>query len=285
MKDRQFGLATIQAFEEGANLHAEFVENPYGLCLRQYSEFKYGNGAVANKLGSFLAQQFLDVADGDHTEVLVTSSAYKSAPPAARALQDSFVENIRTLSGEEESVSTFKIYRSNLTNGDYAAMSLEQRQEVMASNGLVLPADLDITDRDIVILDDISVTGSHEELLRNLLAPLNPNSMHYGYVLSVLNGKAFPGIEAAINATSVRSLDDIIWLIESPEFIPNARFCKFILSQQLSEIERFIQVAPPTLLEVMSRYIQEDDLAKISSYQAQAEFFIDSCRSLKLETV
>lgn len=274
MIERRFGLATIEAVERGGELEAIFVANPRGIDLNEYSRFKYGDGNAADKLGALLARDFLETHEAGHSHLLITSSAYKTAPPAARALQDSFVTDM-VASSEPDTIKTFKIDRANLTNGDYAHMGLEERQRVMADNGLSLPPDLEIEGQDVVILDDISVTGSHEEMLRNLLEPLQPASIQYGYVLSVVNGKEHPGIEAAINASSIKGYEDVAPLLESPNFRPNARFCKFILSQSIEDIERFVASTRAEIVRKVCEYVIGDELEKLPSYTVAAAYLLE----------
>ncbi len=276
MKERKFGLATVTARQTEQGLVADFAQNPFGIDLKEYSRFKYGDGNAADMLGGLLAEQFIETHDADEATLLVTSSAYKTAPPAARALQDSFVARMGELA-RPNAVATFKINRANLTNGDYAQMGLEERQKVMAANGLSLPEDLEVEGKDIVILDDISVTGSHESMLRKLLVPESPASIQYGYILSVTNGTEHPGIEAAINASSISTIEDVLPLVTSKKFKPNARLCKFILAQSLCDIKQFVEACDTEVVSKIEHYVTGDELVQLPRYAHTVPLLLSLC--------
>lgn len=286
MQAVRFGVAEITAQETETGLIPVLIDNPYGIELADYSRFKYGDGEISQHLGSLLAAQYLASVDITETELFVTSSAYKCAPPAARSLQDTFVATVSMMTDNQIAVRPFKIDRQNLTNGDYAAMSADERIEVMKRNGLKLPYDLALKDKAVVILDDICVTGAHEASLHALIDPQEPAAIHYGYVLEVSNGSEAPGIEAKINAISVSALEDALHISRQPNFILNARFCRFVLSLNSTEREIFIAQSEPALLTKMSNYVVGDQLKEVEAYKDSAVTFTsDVARALQLDAI
>jgi hypothetical protein len=242
------------------------------LPLAAYSRFKYGDGSVATDYGKAMASLLLEI----HPELLeedvvhVTSSAYKVAPPAAHALLNPFVLQANAesaLRGSRARFAPFKIYRETLTNGDYAGMSAAEREQVMANNHLSLPIGLGLEGESVVALDDICVTGSHEQVVERTLASSALRSLYHGYVLSVQGAPRNPMLEAAINSIVVKSMADIIMLSKTPDFILNARVCKYVLSQPLSDVADFCQQAPPAVVAQVCEYIKGDELDKMQKYR------------------
>lgn len=250
------------------------IEN-FGYCdldIAKYSEFKYGRGDVARMYGQAMARLLF----ANHPELLaqeelyVSSSAYKAAPPASNSLVSPFVQGAQEVVAQADSplrVIPFKINRTTITQGDYASMSLAEREVIMSKNGLCLPEGVDIADTSVVALDDIFVTGSHEKSIEELMRKSSVRDTYYLYILRVANGHLSPQIEAQINGTTVTSIDDVLRISEvSCPFVPNARLCKFILSQPADDIERFVSTVDQGVLDTITTYATNDGLAEMATY-------------------
>lgn len=238
----------------------------------EYSRFKYGDGNIAKQYGKLMGRQVIQSFPDllDQKVVHVTSSAFKVAPPASSALLEPFLDSINKYSKEEGSDTSFlplRIHRANLTNGDYATMTIEEREAIVARNGLSLQKDSDIRDQSVLALDDIYVTGSHERSIEHVLAKHNAGITIYSYILEAEGGKSQPKIEALINGSAVKAIDDILALTHEENFTPNARLCKYILSQSIADIDRFIAEAPEHVRAQVVEYATGDELHTMSSYR------------------
>lgn len=261
-----------RAFIDTVNATEHLVPYTSGeISLEEYSRFKYGDGDIARKFGKLLAIRALEVVPVDIDNpmpILVTSSAYKTAPPASYALVKPFVEAVREELPDAH-IEPFKIYRSILTEGDYASMSLEEREAVMERNGLVLPDDLPETARAVIALDDILVTGSHERMIHRKLDGAIDALMLYCYILDVSEDATNPAIEAAINHIALSSLQSLIHIAKTAtEFIPNARICKLIVGSTPAEIQQFSEEALETNmpLDTILEYVEGDELEQMQRY-------------------
>ncbi|MFO0882305.1 MAG: phosphoribosyltransferase family protein [Candidatus Saccharimonadales bacterium] len=256
---------------------ADEAGTPYTIggevSLEEYSRFKYGDGDIAAKFGHLVAQRALEVIPVDIDNpmpLLVTSSAYKVAPPASESLLEPFVTTMREELPQAH-IEPFKIYRSVLTEGDYASMTLEQREAVMERNGLVLPEGLPETARAVIALDDILVTGSHERMLHRKLDGTIDALMLYCYILDVSDDASNPAIEAAINHIALSSLQSLIHIAKtSSKFIPNARICKMLVGSRPEEVYAFVEEASETKmpLETILEYVEGDELEQMQRYEA-----------------
>lgn len=268
-------LGMVESSPSGA-----VVIDNHGYCdinVGEYSEFKYGRGDIAREYGMAMARLLLH----NHPELLeedelyVSSSAYKAAPPASNSLVEPFVTTANTLAdyaGSSLNVVHFKIDRTNITQGDYAAMTVAEREVIMSRNGLVIPKGVNVSGQKVVALDDIFVTGSHEKSIEKLMQKSGVDTTYYLYIMRVRGGHLSPQIEAQINGTTVTSIDDVLRLAEtSIPFIPNARMCKFILSKSESDIARFVEQVDPVHLEKITDYATDDGLGDMESYRAGYE--------------
>ncbi len=222
----------------------------------EYSRFKFGDGEVSEKYGSLLGELACVAQD----KVLVASSAYRTAPPASESLVMPFVEMAH--SRLSASFVPFKISKAKLATDNYASLSFDERARTL-QNDLILPSDIDFSGRHVVILDDIRVTGLREAALKRLFASAGVAHATFQYVLDVPEGRRFPQTEAAINVRAVKSIEDVITLAQRPDFIPNVRLCKFIISRNLSDLEIFCCRVPKSVAEMVVEYIRADNLEEV----------------------
>jgi hypothetical protein len=235
--------------------------------IAEYSQFKFGDGEVGHKYGTNLGGLVLREAaellsDGD---VYVASSAFRVAPPASESLVQPFLASAQTSAQSVDAPTNFrrfKISKARMAASNYAHMSFDERSQTL-QNDLILPEGLDLEGQRVVILDDIRVTGLREAALERLLEKAGVEHTSFYYVLHVPQGKDFPQTEAIINIRSVKSIDDVLALATQPNFIPNVRLCKFILSRSVQEIERFCATAPKDVVDTILHYIKADDLETV----------------------
>lgn len=237
--------------------------------LTEYSQFKFGNGEIGNKYGSSLGRLVLESSQKefllDEDEVYIASSAYRVAPPASETLVAPFVNSANAAAREVFSSTDFrrfKISKAKMATDNYAAMSFEERSNTI-QNDLLLPDGLELEGKKVVILDDIRVTGLREAALRILLENAGVAHTSFYYILDAPHGKKYPQTEAVININSVRNIWDVLEMAQSPGFVPNVRMCKFLLSQSVEDVERFLSSVPSGVAETIKHYIDADGLREV----------------------
>lgn len=271
-------LSQIRIDDEG-NLTIDASHEDAEISVEEYSRFKYGDGHVASHYGTLMAQQALNAYPDllEEEDVYVTSSAYKVAPPASHALLRPFIRTARAIGRIHKTATRFRplrIHRAHLTNGDYAAMTVEEREAVVARNGLSLEEGADIAKKSVIALDDIYVTGSHERSIEDVMQKHDARRTVYSYVIQAAGGHKDPKMEAVINGASVSHIGNIIDMARSELFIPNARLCKFILSQSVADIERFLHEVPDRVSSTVVRYAIGDELHQLSTYQESFDVLV-----------
>ena len=238
--------------------------------LDEYSRFKFGDGLVGIKYGTLLGS--LAVSDDksflSNDEILVASSAYRVAPPASESLVQPFVA-AANLSAQGVGLNTrfshFKVSKAKLAADNYASMTFEERAATL-QHDLILPPELKLEGRYVIMLDDIRVTGLREHALIRLLEAADVERADFFYVLNVPNGIEHPQTEAIINKRAVRNVEDIIELANQPTFVPNVRMCKFIVSQPIDALERFCAAVPQSVFKTVLHYIERDDLRSVVKF-------------------
>jgi hypothetical protein len=190
-----------------------------------YSKFKYGNVDVAERYGVQLA----DLIMGDISEyTMLTSSAYRYAPSAAyfafRGLQ-------KALKSRGRFVDDVRIHRANVVEGDYANLSLAEREKYMHINALSIDA-TEIKGKDLIVLDDVRITGAHERSIERLLVDTEPNSVTYLYLLELdeNDGNKDPELEYRLNHGLIKDIPSYLEMYANERVEVNARAVKMLLT-------------------------------------------------------
>jgi hypothetical protein len=235
--------------------------------IEEYSKFKFGDGEVSAKYGSLLGGLVLgheaEILEEDR--VFVTSAAFRYAPPAAASLVGPFIQSAKTIArsvGSETEFIPFKVSKRKLATENYAALSFEERSCTVQSD-LILPDNIEFQNTNLIVLDDIRVTGLREVALKDIFSNVGAAQANFFYILNTQEGCKFPQAEALINASAVKSIDDIIALANNTEFIPNVRMCKFIAAQTLDELERFCSLVPASVVDTITGYIEIENLRDV----------------------
>jgi hypothetical protein len=231
--------------------------------IAEYSRFKFGDGEVAHKYGSMLGTLAVSGALGTSSrdQIFVTSSAYRVAPPASESLLEPFL-GAAEQAAPNATLERFKISKARMATHNYAGMSFEQRSKTLQDD-LILPEGLSLEGKRVVVLDDIRVTGLREAALQQLLSNAGVEHAAFCYVLDVPAGKDYPQTEAIININAVKTIDDVLQLAQQPNFVPNVRMCKFLLSRPVSEIESFLGKVPEQVARTIIHYVREDNLREV----------------------
>ena len=204
-----------------------------------YSLMKYGCGTVAIRYGTKLAEAYIDahrstLETWDPASVVVTSSAYKVAPTASNIVMQGFLARLNRffLEMQKGPAHPVHISRLSLASGDYGNLTEAQRMQRMRHNKLYVdPAQ--IQGKHVLIVDDAYITGAHERNVRELLDEQKPASLTFLYIVKLKNGVGgkFPKVEDRINHAAIHKVTDIFTLMRRPDFVPNDRVCKGLLSR------------------------------------------------------
>lgn len=240
-----------------------------------YSRFKYGDKRAAGRYGQLLADAIIDrqkiVSPSYQLDnVIVTASAYKLLPTAAQAAADATVD---ILQGHGYPVHSGRIHRNTLTEGDYGNMSTDERAYWMSCNGLWVDK-AEFEHRHVIVIDDVSISGAHGESIVEMFASIDIESLTLVHVLKLDSELAVrdPKIEDRMNHVVIKNLCDLYELIEEcPGYVPNARTVKFVLSQPIPEIEKFLSSLSSDLVFKIHLGVQADEYDRMRSYQVSAE--------------
>lgn len=213
----------------------------------EYSNFKFGDDKVAEKFGKSLALNFikevLSIREDRSQQFVVISSPYSFIPTATFSLKNHFVNllNIWLVSQSFPVVQETKIYRTITYKEDYGELNAEQRIKLIGDDIFHIDKEF-IQNKTLIFLDDIRITGSHERMISKMLDNYQINNNSYlVYFAELINELIHPNIENYLNYFSIKSIFDLDNLIESENFVFNTRVVKFILNNDSSTFELFLQ--------------------------------------------
>lgn len=197
-----------------------------------YSRFKHGCRNSSIYLGQLLAE-FIKNSIELPKEITVTSSAYSQVPTASELLLGSTLrhQNWGTM------VNTTHLSRRGIIPLDYAKLNPVQRKYAMKRVKINFDPSA-IMEKTVLVIDDAYVTGTHENLIYEHLAPY-ARELVFVYLVDA-SKTDFRGVESHLNNFVVKSLTDLQPIIAQPDFRLNSRVLKMIFGAPTGEFRRLM---------------------------------------------
>lgn len=225
-------------------------ENEFGFSPVDYSKFKYGAINIARDFGYLLADRFIEKCFKDHydgRQIVVLPSAYSYIPTASFFMKVFFVEklNLFLYKNGYPIVQETKINRTVTYREDYGEMSAQDRYNLISGDSFHVDKAY-IKDKQLLFLDDIKITGTHERIIIKMLndAQIN-NDCYMLYFAELINSNISPKFENYLNNYFVKDLKKVDYIIKNENFIFNTRVVKYILNANPEEFKAFINQQTP----------------------------------------
>lgn len=206
-----------------------------------YSKFKHGSKTQAREFGKQVSRvvNFENVIfpDENNKKVVFYSAPFNNIHTASNAFMDYLLSFLGIQFLEKGiSVKQGKINRKYSYDDDYGNMSKEERRKAISSDLFTIDKTF-IDENDVLVfVDDIKITGAHEERIKDLLEREGiKNTVVFIYIAQYTGED--PTIEHRLNHAFVDNLKKVNDIIRNEEFIFNTRITKYILN---ADIEHFI---------------------------------------------
>jgi hypothetical protein len=242
------------------SLHLFFSEKEIPFDPAEYSRFKYGSKSVARKFGKELGVGLGRFLTKDPqrsiSDVVVLPSPYMFIPTATFALKDYTIAALNKFLVERkhDPVMESKVYRQTGYTEDYGQMSIEDRRRVMNAETFHTDKEF-LRDKTVIFMDDIRITGAHEERMEEMIERLElgniTNRIVFCYFAQLYRQSTNPTIENYLNYYAVRSLLDLDKIIKNDEFIFNTRNVKYILNAPHVECVNFLEYQRHSFIETL----------------------------------
>ena len=217
------------------SLHKIIDENQCPFDANEYSWFKFGDKQYAEKFAAELFDGFIEKYSDlllSTKEIIILPSPYLSIPTASNFLCFYFKKCLNSFlfkNNKKASVES-KIYRNQTYVTDYGNLSFDERVKLIANDTYYIDKNF-INDKLCIFVDDIKITGSHEHTVNKILDQYNVNGdFVFVYFAELMNKDIHPKIENHYNYFAVKSVNDIVEVVNRTNFQYNTRIIKFILN-------------------------------------------------------
>lgn len=241
--------------------------------FRNYSKFKHGSKTQAREFGRQLAA----VCDfPENSNLVIYSAPHDNLPTASNALKDYLISFCcEQFVDKNITVHQSKIDREYSYDDDYGKMSKSERRLAISSDIMQINKSSIKKEDILVFIDDILITGSHEERVLEVLTREGiENQCIFIYLAQYLGSD--PTIEHELNHRIVCDLRSINDIIRNEEFVFNTRVVKFILKSPQDEFVSFITYQSETFRETLMHYSVLNGYHKNEKYSKNFSFLRDS---------
>ncbi len=211
---------------------------------QEYSNFKYGDIALAEKFGKELFDGFITENQElilEQEEIILFPSPYFAIPTASDFLCKYFKNNLNRFLYEHCKAACIeaKIHRNQTYVEDYGQMDFEQRVALIANDTYYIDRHF-IDGKFCIFLDDIKITGSHEVTVQRILKEYEVNgNFFFVYFAELVNKEINPNIENELNYFAVKTSKDLTDMVQKINFRFNTRIVKKILMMPTEDFENF----------------------------------------------
>ena len=229
--------------------HSMNGRNDIPFSKEEYSRFKYGSKSVSRKFGKELGEKVaLEIIPNlsEKDQVIITPSPYMFIPTAAFALKNYVIAamNPILISKGMKPLQETKVFRQTGYTAEYGAMSADERKRIIGSETFHVDKDF-LRDKIVLFLDDIKITGSHQERMEEMINRLHlteyAKEICFLYYAVLSDPESDPTIEDHLNLFSIKSLLDLDKIIKNDEFIFNTRNVKYILNAPHIDCVNFLE--------------------------------------------
>ena len=214
-----------------------------------FSRMRFGVRADVNAFARRLATSLEIRGFDDNT--IIAAVQHDSLTPAGLLLAHETVEIINE--ARDLPIDFVTILQTGIAPLDYTQLSEEERRQYFGQIHYGL-GDNHINGRSVILIDDIRVTGGHEEAARAFLGSRSDH-LTFGYAV-VLQGSASPRIEQDLTMAAVRSPKDLLPLMMSRSFTVTSKLCNYILScTNVGDLIWLLRSLPNALFEEVYRSV------------------------------
>ena len=225
-----------------------------------FSRFKHGSRRYAQSFGQELAAALVATPaferlaqEGQRRKIIVMPPPYINVPTAGYYLASAFFTALNQALAARGGPHAWwaKIYRRKSYFTDYGAMSEQERNATLGDEIFHVDGEL-LRHNLCLFIDDIRITGAHEQRIVKMLQHHGWDAYHDCYFLfyaQLACGETSPIIENLLNYHYVKDLTAVSEIIREDGFCLNTRVLKFIFAQPTTEFARFLEAHYAVLSE------------------------------------
>jgi hypothetical protein len=237
-----------------------------------YSWFKFGDKFHAEQFAKALYNGFISENKDlilEQNEIVILPSPYFAIPTASNFLCTYFKKYLDLFlydHGKKASVES-KIYRNQTYTTDYGNLDFEERMRLIAIDTYYIDRNF-VANKFCIFVDDIKITGSHEKTVAKILNEYQvEGTFFFLYFAELVNKEIHPKIENKYNYFAIKSVSEIIEVVNRPHFQYNTRIVKYILSFEKTAFDYFITAIPFERQEQLFQLAISNNYHQLAEYQ------------------
>jgi hypothetical protein len=233
----------------------------------RYSRFKYGFGPAVDRFASHLAERAeADLPDLLDAPLTITAPASRAVPIGADLLADGVLRTVnRRRAGRSAPAASpareaspggprnppatrAKLYRFAVPATDYGTADQDGRRALLADEKISGIPEL-FADRDVLVVDDLWVTGISAGVTVDAIGRWKPRSVTYLVIARIDPEHAArrPQVEYDLNHAAVTGLPALAELCREGPVTVTQRVCKFVLQHPPAEVRAWLDTVPATI--------------------------------------
>ncbi len=256
----------------------------------EYSKFKFGDGNIAEKYGVALAKNFIDdelVKSYQGNQLVVISSPYSFIPTATFFLKNHFVYELNKwlVTNNYPVIQETKIHRSTSYSEDYGKLNAVERMNLIGKDSFHIDK-VFIKNKQLIFIDDIRITGSHEKVITKMLLDLAIfNNYYLLYFAELVNDLIPPDFENELNYAFVRSIFNLDEIFAGTKFSINTRIVKYLLNSEHEAFKIFIENKSDDIKNLVFNMAIGNSYHTTETYKSNFLFLQESVHSNNLKTI
>lgn len=244
--------------------------------INEYSRLKFGCGKAARAMGYELAEEYFNTHTDDliANRVLVFPSPYNHVKNAASIMTEHFIDKLNELlvNACGRHVESSIIHRKVSYTSDYGFLSKAKRKGLIDGDSFYLNREF-LEDKLLVFIDDVKITGTHEDKLVEVLAANKIENYSHFLYYAQYNGNS-PKIESELNFAYMKDINTYLEMCSKSDHHVIIRPIKYVLGQKPDEAVKIISQLPEHTLTKMYHGCLAEGYYKIPSYQANFAFLV-----------
>jgi hypothetical protein len=253
----------------------------------EYSKFKFGDSALAEKFAEELFNGFISEHAElilSHDDVVILPSPYHSIPTASNYLSFHFKTKMNTFLYEnnKKALVESKIHRNQTYTTDYGNLDYNERVRLIANDTYYIDRNF-INGKFCLFMDDIKITGSHEHIVKKILNQYNvEGNFIFVYYAELLNKEVHPNIENYYNYFFVKDVVSLSKVINAESFVFNTRTVKYILKLERADLLSLMALIDSSRFEQLFHLSVSNNYHTIADYKENLSYINQSINKNKI---
>lgn len=219
--------------------------------VTEYSRMKFGSDRVAKMFGHEMAIAFFNKFESlfkNHRVVLIPAPS-TIVPVAATRISIHMMNKLNALTSKAgyHAVEWTMVHRNMSYNHDYHFLDKDTRKKILEDDQIFFNKDY-LVDKHILFIDDVVITGAHEERLKRVMQEQSINNSCSFVSFAKYTGND-PTIEARLNHSFIRDAFGVATLSHERDFVFTTRAIRLVLELDHDLFPQMIEKAVPGFAE------------------------------------